>query len=80
MRPYLKIVFSVLGIVLAMAAVYFIGKSLPAAAVCGAGSLCMWVCAGRRKKSPKDEAEEPPAYPTDEEGNRLPDGDEQWLL
>lgn len=60
---------------------YFtLGKGLPLAAIdLIGGGVCLWIILGHDKRS--DETEEGlPDYPTDEDGNRLPDGDEQWLL
>ncbi|MBQ8967014.1 hypothetical protein [Ruminococcus sp.] len=62
-----------------MTAYFTINKGLPlAGADLAGGCVCLWVMLGRKKKAgPEEEQQE---YPTDEEGNRLPDGDEQWLL
>ena len=65
-----------------MLTLYFtLGKGLPLAAIdIVGGGVCLWIVLGHEKKVPDDGTEQQPDYPTDEEGNRLPDGDEQWLL
>ncbi len=65
---------------LEMLTAYFtLGKGLPLSAIdlIGAG-VCLWVMTGHKKRPA--ETDELPDHPTDEDGNRLPDGDEQWLL